>query len=62
MTADLREQIARRFWHKARTSPEASRLRFTREAWTDYLSALGHHRKVDPFLVWLSGHSTVIRG
>ena len=53
-TADLRERIAKKFWFKARTSPEASRLRFTREAWTDYLNAIGYHAEVDPFLVWLS--------
>ena len=53
-TADLRETIAKRFWFKARTAPEGSRLRFTREAWTDYLNALGFHREVDPFLEWLA--------
>ena len=53
-TADIRERIAARFWHKARTAPESSRLRFTREALTDYLNALGHHRQVDPFLEWLA--------
>ena len=53
-TADLRERVFGRFWFKARTSPEAARLRFTRENWTDFLNALGYHREVDPFLVWLS--------
>ena len=54
MTADLREQIAKRYWQKARTAPEARSLRFKREEWTDFLAAIGHHRKVDPFLEWLS--------
>ena len=53
-TADLRERVFTGFWFKARTSPEAVRLRFSREAWTDYLNAIGYHAEVDPFLVWLS--------
>ena len=52
--ADLRERISKRFWFKARTAPEGSQLRFTREQWTDYLNALGFHREVDPFLEWLA--------
>ena len=53
-TADLRERIAERYWFKARTAPESARLRFTREAWTDFLNALGHHCQVDPFVEWLN--------
>lgn len=52
-TADLRERISKRYWHKARTQPEKSQLRFGRERWGDYLNALAFHEERDPFLEWL---------
>ena len=52
-TADLRERISKRFWHKARTQPEKAPLRFGRERWGDFLNALAFHEERDPFLEWL---------
>ena len=51
--ADLRERISSRFWYKARTQPESSPLRFSREAWSDGVNALSYSLEIDPFLEWL---------
>ena len=52
-TSDLRERIAKRYWHKARTALETAPLRFSKESWKDALDAIAFHHEVDPFLIWL---------
>ena len=49
--ANLREAIGDGYFVRTERGPRA--LLYGRERWADCLDALLHHRKVDPFVVWL---------